>query len=268
MRKHVTLQRLKLFPGLHPELAVKDRAGTAVHIERVRLTSRAVQGEHEPSVERLAQRHLANEPTQLGHEFEMAAAGEIRVDPPFQCKRPQFVEPSALGSRGIAGSEIAEGRTAPEGERGSEASRRRLGIAGGECARCLGDEDLEPRKVDVAPVRPQPIAVGLRLDPGGPNRPAKTGDVDAERVVRTGRWILAPNLFDEPICRDRLADVQDEEGEDRALSAAADLDWAAGSDDLERTEHAELHRRHGWAPGATAGRGQPCVSLDRRLHRA
>jgi len=44
--------------------------------------------------------------------------------------------------------------------------------------------------------------------------------------------------------RDGLADVQDKERENRPLQTAADLDAAAWSDDFERAQDLELHRRN------------------------
>jgi hypothetical protein len=68
--------------------------------------------------------------------------------------------------------------------------------------------------------------------------------VDPKCVLRTGGWIVAPNLVDEVVRRDGLANVQDEEREDRPLQTAANLDRAAWSDGFERSQDLELHRRN------------------------
>ena len=68
--------------------------------------------------------------------------------------------------------------------------------------------------------------------------------MDPNRVMRTGRRIVAPDLIDEVVRRDGLADVQDKEREDRPLQTAADLDAAAWSDDFERAQDLELHSRN------------------------
>ena len=58
--------------------------------------------------------------------------------------------------------------------------------------------------------------------------------MDPNRVLRTGGRIVAPDLIDEVVRRDGVADVQDEEREYRPLLTAADFDAAAWSDDFER----------------------------------
>ena len=68
--------------------------------------------------------------------------------------------------------------------------------------------------------------------------------MDPNRVLRTGGRILAPDLIDEVVRRDGLANVQDKERENRPLQTAADLDAAAWSDDFERAQDLELHRRN------------------------
>jgi hypothetical protein len=63
-------------------------------------------------------------------------------------------------------------------------------------------------------------------------------------VLRTGGRILAPDLVDEVVRRDGFADVQHKDRENRPLQTAADLDSAAWSDDFERAQDLELHRRN------------------------
>ena len=58
--------------------------------------------------------------------------------------------------------------------------------------------------------------------------------MDPNRVLRTSGRIVAPDLIDEVVRRDGLADVQDKQREYRPLQTAADLDVTAWSDDFER----------------------------------
>ena len=82
----------------------------------------------------------------------------------------------------------------------------------------------------------------LRLDAVDPKCLTQARHVDPNRVLRTGRRIVAPDLVHEVVGRDSLADVQDEDREDRPLQTAADLDRAAWSDHFERAKDLELHR--------------------------
>jgi len=78
------LQGFQFPTRIDPELAVEDGARSVIHVEGLGLPSRAVQRQHQASVEYLAQWHFGDEAAQVGHKVEMAAAGELGVDPPFQ----------------------------------------------------------------------------------------------------------------------------------------------------------------------------------------
>jgi hypothetical protein len=77
------------FPSrIHPEFSVEDLARPVVHLKGLSLPSGAVKRQHQASVEYLAQRHFAHESAEVGHELQMAAAGELGIDPPFESQLP------------------------------------------------------------------------------------------------------------------------------------------------------------------------------------
>ena len=51
----------------------------------------------------------------------------------------------------------------------------------------------------------------------------------------------APELVDEPVCRDDLVRTREQECEKRPLPRAAERERTALLDDLERSQDAELH---------------------------
>ena len=161
----------------------------------------------------------------------MTTTCELGIDPPFEGHGPKFVEPRTVSSSRVGSCEIRERGAAPEGERDRQGIGGGLRIANGECSGRLAQEGLEAPEIDVASLGAQPVAVRLRLDAGDPECPTQARHVDPNRVPRTGG-------------RDGLADVQDKERENRPLQTAADLDAAAWSDDFERAQDLELHRRN------------------------
>ena len=242
--KHGALQRFQFSSRINPQFAVEDLARLLVHVEGLGLPSRTVERQHQARVEDLAQRHFANEPSKVGDELQMTTTGELGIDPPFEGDGPKFVEPCTVSSSRVGSCEIRERGAAPQGERDRQGIGGGLRIANGECSGRLGKEGLEAPEIDVAFLGAQPVAVRLRLDAGDAECPTQARHVDPNRVPRTGGRIVAPDLIDEVVRRDGLADVQDKERENRPLQIAADLDAAAWSDDFERAQDLELHRRN------------------------
>jgi hypothetical protein len=77
------------FPSrIHPKFSVEDLARPVVHLKGLGLPSGAVKGQHQASVEYLAQRHFAHESAEVGQKLQMAAAGELGIDPPFESQLP------------------------------------------------------------------------------------------------------------------------------------------------------------------------------------
>ncbi len=73
-------------------------------------------------------------------------------------------------------------------------------------------------------------------------RLAQPRHVLLKRGLRIGRRALAPELVDEPIARDRLAGVQQEDRENAALPRATERKLPLAVTHLERAENAEIER--------------------------
>jgi hypothetical protein len=115
-------------------------------------------------------------------------------------------------------------------------------VAGGEPAPALGDEPLEPVRVDLLGIERQLVAALARHhDPVAPERLAQPRDLDLDRLRSAGRRSLAPELVDQPIGAERLVAVEQEKDEERALPAPAQRDHPALLEHFERTEDAEIH---------------------------
>src|SRR5439155_8657530 len=100
---------------------------------------------------------------------------------------------------------------------------------------------------------------------------AKERDGITHDLGRSGRRRFAPQVIDDPIDRDRLVPVEQQDGEQRELPAAAEPKGLIAPDDLERTEDTKVHSappsddrtpwRIGWRVARfwTAG-GEPVAS--------
>ena len=74
----------------------------------------------------------------------------------------------------------------------------------------------------------------------GLERRAQTGDVHPQRLLLAGR-VVAPQLVEDPLGGNDSVDVEQQQGEQRALLRRPEIDGLAVGSDLERPEDPELH---------------------------
>jgi hypothetical protein len=96
---------------------------------------------------------------------------------------------------------------------------------------------VEPAAADLEHV-PRPP----RHEQAVPERPAQVRDVVLDDLCRRRRGSFAPELIDQPLDRDGLVRMRDQQRQEGALSAAAEWDRSIARADLERSEDSELHR--------------------------
>ena len=70
---------------------------------------------------------------------------------------------------------------------------------------------------------------------------AQPRDVHLDDLCGARRLLVRPELVDELFARDDLVRVDEEQGEDAALLAPADVEHALPVDDLERAEDPKVH---------------------------
>ena len=130
------LEGLELAARLEPELVGERTARVLVARERIRLTARAVEGEHELGAQPLARGVLADERLELGDQGRVAAERQIGLDALLERQQPELVEPGDLGLRELLVGEVRERRAAPHVERLAGGGReRRSRVAALERAR-------------------------------------------------------------------------------------------------------------------------------------
>jgi hypothetical protein len=185
----------------------------------------------------LAERVGTGERLELTRDLGVAAAGELGVEPLLVRGEPQLVQPGDLGLSERLVRQVGERRPPPQIESVAQQLRRRRG----SCAAGLGDELLEALEVELTRLEAQDVAGRARDDHTRSELPAQLGDEDVDALDdRRGRR-LAPELVDQPLGRDHLVRVQEQDGEQRARLDAAERQHAAVGTDLERPEDRELH---------------------------
>ena len=102
---------------------------------------------------------------------------------------------------------------------------------------------LEAHDVDRLRVDVERVAGLAGLQRPGRQRLAQRRDVDVDHLDRRLRDVLAPQVVDEALDRDRPVGVQQQPREQRARLATPELErLAVAVEHLQRTEHAEVHR--------------------------
>ena len=107
------LERLECRAGFQAQLFGEMDAGALIDLQRLGLTPRAVQREHQLAAEPLAQRMLTHQRLELTYERGLTSERKIRLDPILHCSQPRLLETRhvALGERFIG--EVRKRRAAP-----------------------------------------------------------------------------------------------------------------------------------------------------------
>jgi hypothetical protein len=238
VREDEPLEALELGARIEPKLVGEQLARGAVELQRIGLATGAVEGKHEEGAQTLLERVRRHERFQLADELRVAPELEVDLDPLQQRREAQLVQPLGLAGGKPFEAKVGERRSAPDLERLSQelrAEQRRPGRPS------LGDEPVELQRVELARLHAHEVAGRAGDDPRRPEQLAQRRDVALHQLVRTGRRLVAPELVDETLARDRLVRVQEQHAEQGALLRSAEFDLPLAVVDLEWTKYRELH---------------------------
>jgi hypothetical protein len=191
----------------------------------------AVQGRDEQVLEALAQRVLAQQRGQPGDDLGVPVQGEGALGPAGDGRPPLLDERLADGVPELVGPGAGERLAAPARE-GALPQQHPLGRLGGGLG--AGDEFAEPVEVDALGGYVGEVAPGRGLDDVGERAP-QVGDLHLDDRPRRARRIVVPEVVDQPIDRDLLAQVHEERAEDTPLPRTADGDGFAVHPGCNRT---------------------------------
>ena len=158
----------------------------------------------------------------------------------------EIVQPPDLGLRELVVGEVGEGGSAPQVQSRSHHRGSLVRLAGLDPASPVLDQPFEPAGVDG-------IGLDVELVSGRPcgdqattgeglERLAELGDVDLDRMQGRPRRAIAPEHVDQPIRRDDLAGMHQEDREDGPLLRRAQLGTRSVGACFEAPEDPELHR--------------------------
>ena len=213
------LELAQLRARLEPQLVAHLPSAVAVGLQRLGLPPAAVEREHELAAYALAQRVLAHERLELADHLRVAAERQVCVDALLDGDQAQLVEPRdlLLGERLVG--EVRQRRAAPQRQPLAQPLRRAIRLARGERALAGVHRPLEALHVDIVGAELQQVAVGPRDEHVAVaigavlQLLAQLRHVDLQALGRRRRRALAPQLVDQPVGRDDLVAVQEQQRE-------------------------------------------------------
>ena len=191
---------------IDPQRLRELRTYLAVRAQRVRLTSRSVQGEHELTPEPLPVRELRHQRVELDRHLVVASQAELCLNPLLDRHDSEFLEPHCLGARELLGCKLGECGTAPQRQRLVERGERGVRVPSLRAMLRVHDELLELCCVVTLPLDRQDIARRAchqhvertcRAD-----QRAQPMHELLERAQRGRRRPLPPECLDQPVGRD------------------------------------------------------------------
>jgi len=226
-------------PGSIPSSSTRSRRRLLVDGERLRLATRAVEGEHELSAEALPQRLGGHERVELGHELGVTSEREVGLDPHLEAGKPKLLQPSDRRLRKRLVTDVGEGGPAPELKGLAEHGGRSSRVASRERLPTLPEQTLEATGIDRFRREIQHVPGRHRADDVGPERLAQARDGDRERAPRPQ---ARPEVLDQPIARQQLARPKRKQNKQCTRLPAREGDLASAVVlDLERAEQTDVN---------------------------
>ena len=234
------LEPFELRTGFEAELAGERFPRRAIRGERVGLTARPVEREHELGARALPQRLRSDEGFELRHELGVAAERKVCVHALLHRCDPQLLEAGDVGLGERLVGEIHERRAAPEGEGVAQRSPRSCRIASFERRAALVGQPREAMDVDVLSIHLEHVAGRARDERLRAQTLAELGDVDLHRVRGCLGRISRPEGLDEPVDGDDAARLEREDGQQRAQLLAAERDSHTAPARVQGAEESQL----------------------------
>ena len=185
------------------------------------MPSRSIESEHVLGAKALSQWMLRNERFELAHCGAVAAERELGFEPPLERVQTKVLETGAFRPCERLGCELGQRRPAPERQRLAEPVFRPPGLARVERLPRLrqgGDEAIE---IELLRVENEGVAGRARLQGPRGQQLAQVRDVDLHHLLGRFGHVGPPEVVDDPLERERAVGMEEQQGQERPLLAAA-----------------------------------------------
>ena len=232
----------KLGARLETQLADKGVAGRSIRLERIRLATGVVQGQHAVSMEALAQRVVSEQRLELGERPTVVAVPQVALDCGLESPHPKLVEAPDLGRGERLVGYVGERRPPPQPQ-----CRPGIGL-------WVAESVLEALGVDGSRRKLQFVSTAAGDDRAVAEQLAELRHVNLDHLGRARRRVLAPQALGQPVHAQRAIGAQREHRKDRPLLGRSERYGGRVDDRLDGAQHSDLNRRHGTASCASLSR--------------
>ena len=244
-----SLQLAQLERRLEAEIVAQPGVELLVDRERVGVPPGAVEREHRLPAKALAEREPDDLARQFRDQLRVATREQVRLDAILEADQAQLVEPVALDLReGLR--ELGQRLAAPQPERLAQLRRGGAGLTRFERRVAGAAQAIEAAGVDRLHIDFDEVAGRARDEHRDRQRLAQLRHVDLHHLRGRVRHLLAPQVLDQPVDRDRAVGRDQEAGEQRPLLEPAEDDGCVAVEDLHRAEQPELHAPFANLPSA------------------
>ena len=228
LREHLGLERAEARTGVDAQLLGQGRACPPQGRECVRLTLRAVQGQHQEPPALLPQRVLRDQRFEVTHEHRCVAQLQTCVEQPFAGDRSELGQPDGLGLDPRLARVLGVRRTPPQAQGLLEGTHRiggwqRRGLTHGPLE-APGVNRLRAEAEHVAGTGARDHAVPLPGSHVGLEATAQVADVGLDGAGAVGGRQVAPDPVGEACGGHDLVPADHERSQHRALAPAAEVD--------------------------------------------
>ena len=190
-------------------------------MQRLGLTTRPVQRQHQLSADALAQGMLTHESVELADQLVLATEREIGVDPNLQRRQTRLLQPGDLSLSERLVGEVSQRRPPPQPQRIAQEAGGGRGISPGQRLAALDGQTLELVGIELTRRQLELIATAPGVHHAITQRPAQMKDITLERLGGSRGRSLAPQLVDQPLAGYHLTAVQEQDRKHRALLSTA-----------------------------------------------
>src|SRR5438093_2112301 len=184
-----------------------------------------------------------DERLELADEIAVPPEQKVGFEPALKRVDPKLLEPRSLRRCERLRRELRGRRPTPQLERCAKAGGCLLRSTGFETGPSLRNEALEAVQVELVRLELEGISGRARVQQPRRQHLSQLRDVDLHHLLRALRHVLAPQLVNDAIDRQRPVGVDEEERQQRPLFAAAQTQLATAVANLERSEDSKVHKR-------------------------
>ena len=230
------LEILVALAGLEAELVEQHPPTCGQDLERLRLTTAAVEREGEPFAGALSHRVLGAQLPQRRHRVLVSSEGQLGVEIVLGALESQLLEAIRLGRSEPFVGDIDKRRSAPERQRPSGQGDGQLGVAVHQGSPPVVAHALEASGVEARRCDADPVAGRDGLDRVCAQRRAELRHVDLHELLRRVRDIVAPEGVDEVVGGHHLVRAQQQHQEQRLHLRRGENDVDSVAPHLQRPQ--------------------------------